>query len=530
MSHLAIDDLYTASTRLHWYRRWFFPSKMQRALESYKKSDKNNESSLQVCATFLHETWIIQRWFFSFFSDCLVKFSISPLVRATKVLNTRGLLTGEAAQANFNAVAGHQNPGLVAEALKTLNTAGLLTGEAAQANCNAVLTTHSGILLDPEMLIYWNRIPAGRLTSERFHEIIRICQAHTVDLATGRRRVIDYINREILNITHPNQNQNINTGQSTHTASVHESVSKSASNLMERYGKQIERETLLDETIVRFSNWLANLADASPKVMAAKRGMTRLSAPDYVFTDPSSQVSTKKLLALLWIALHDEAVRAGSLEDARSQLIEGLYESQRGYNLSETGVDDCNPTDKPICTAGTFNKMLEKGQGLHPDIQILFVSNESAALKYPKVVEEAAMTYLMRLSASVRAEQLDAIRQEESTVEPIWNDIKGSVTEKMFAEFGSLWGNDRNSAVFLNFLETAIYVRLSSDNLETLKQQTSSPSPETGAASVATLGFFKDSDSKTEDGTLDSIQHGASVNSLAIYTCRQQFPVLKNLQ
>jgi hypothetical protein len=47
--------------------------------------------------------------------------------------------TSEAAQANRNAVARHENPYGVAYNLKDLDRYGLLTGEVAQANFNAIV-------------------------------------------------------------------------------------------------------------------------------------------------------------------------------------------------------------------------------------------------------------------------------------------------------------------------------------------------------------------------------------------------------
>ena len=49
-----------------------------------------------------------------------------------------GLLTGDAAQVNFDTVVGHLDLGTLASALYLLNWAGLLTGEAAQSNFDVV--------------------------------------------------------------------------------------------------------------------------------------------------------------------------------------------------------------------------------------------------------------------------------------------------------------------------------------------------------------------------------------------------------
>ena len=67
-------------------------------------------------------------------------------------------------------------------------------------------------------------------------------------------------------------------------------------------------------------------------------------------------MNTLELLALSWLAVNDNGVRTGSFDDAKNQFIEGLYEIQRGYNLSEAGVD-LHGSDVFICSGGTFNKV-----------------------------------------------------------------------------------------------------------------------------------------------------------------------------
>lgn len=62
-------------------------------------------------------------------------------------------------------------------------------------------------------------------------------------------------------------------------------------------------------------------------------------------------------------------------------LFDGLYEIQRGYNLNPQGIDD-QGADTPICTSGTFNKLMETMQvaGVE-EAQIIFVTKQTATLK-----------------------------------------------------------------------------------------------------------------------------------------------------
>src|SRR3990167_7222643 len=188
---------------------------------------------------------------------------------------------------------------------------------------------------------------------------------------------------------------NINDGQSTHNASVHQAVSESATRLAQRYQLMIDGAGL-EIVIERVKAYVSNLSDDSQKNKAAKRCVLRIAAPNYTFTDPSSHITTRQLLALTFLAICDDAHRMASLDDAKAQFVEGLYEIQRGYNLSDTGVDR-GGEDRPICSAGTFNKLIEKLQGIHPDGQIRFITRETASLKLPIVVRETVRTYLLSL-------------------------------------------------------------------------------------------------------------------------------------
>lgn len=255
---------------------------------------------------------------------------------------------------------------------------------------------------------------------------------------------------------------NINDGQSTHHASVHQTVSESANRLAYRYQLVIDGEGL-EKVISSVQNYVDKLSDNSSKNKAAKSCVYRISEPNYTFTDPGSQISTRQLLALTFLAIHDDENRTGSLEDARARFVEGLYEIQRGYNLSELGVDQ-GGQDKFICSAGTFNKLIEKLQAIHPDCQILFITKQTASLKLPIVVKEEAMRYFASLAnPSTAGESVSftnlMVQVKEDGVEVIWNQIKGNITNRMFDEFGSLY-QDRADRTFTDFIDAGKYTTL----------------------------------------------------------------------
>ncbi len=265
-------------------------------------------------------------------------------------------------------------------------------------------------------------------------------------------------------------------------ASVHESVSSSATKLKEHYGDKIHG-CALQEALHEFSEWLQKQPeDFSEKIKAAKRCLPRLTAEDYHFIDPVSAVSTKQLLALMWIAIHDEERRQSSLEDVLSAFVEGLYEIQREYNISDKGVDNGAVDDKSACPAGTFNKIVEKGAGILPDVEIVFKTLVGFNLKFPRVVCEEAMIYLRGLSSRGLGLLFEEIKQDNS-VAAIWDSIKEPITNKMFDEFGSLFQNNRELPAFISIIATGEYLVLSSDDIQALEQSLSS-------ASASSQGFF----------------------------------------
>ena len=211
-----------------------------------------------------------------------------------------------------------------------------------------------------------------------------------------------------------------------------------------------------------------SLPEDSEKNKAARRCILRITAPDDIFIDPGSQITTRQLIALTFLAINDDDNREGSLEDASVQFVEGLYEIQRGYNLSDTGMDQ-GGEDRPICSAGTFNKLIEKLQSIHPDCQIQFMTRETASLKLPIVAREEAMKYLASLANPSTVEAFRAFTQlmrqvKEDGVEVIWDQIKGNIADRMFDEFGSLY-LDKADHSFAGLIEAGQYTELPDLNI-----------------------------------------------------------------
>lgn len=317
----------------------------------------------------------------------------------------------------------------------------------------------------------WERLPRHLLTQEAFERLITLSQQ------TNPSELLRQFVNQQLEINQQNQGVNINReritindGQSTHYASVHQSVSDSASKLFNLYGQWIEAAGL-QNILQMIVDYIRQLPDDSLKNMAAKRCIERIINLSH--TDLGSDLTIQQLLALSFLAVHDSAKRIGDLADARKQFVEGLYEIQRGYNLSESGAD-YDGTDDPICNDGTFNKLIEKLEGIHPDVQVLHITPAIASLKLPIVVREVARDYLSSIAEPNTIEGfrrfmqlIEQIRQDEY-VSVIWDQIKTKIVDRMFSEFGSLYHGKTDSRL-IDLVENGQYLKL--ENLSCFQEQ-----------------------------------------------------------
>lgn len=257
---------------------------------------------------------------------------------------------------------------------------------------------------------------------------------------------------------------NLNTSQSTHTASVHETVYKSAVKLYERYGFMIANHDL-DSTIDMVKNYIDNLPNDTQIKGAAQRCIARITSQQKnIFIEPRSKLTIKQLLALTFLAIHDAANRQGSIADARAQFVQGLYEIQRGYNLREDGSDN-GDIDKPICSAGSFNKLIEKIQGIHPDCEVKHITLGLASCKLPCVVREEAESHLKKLAHTNEPNELVVFTQliarlKTKGVEVIWDQIKDKISNRIFDEFGELFKNNKFDPAFGELIESGKQVEL----------------------------------------------------------------------
>ena len=180
-----------------------------------------------------------------------------------------------------------------------------------------------------------------------------------------------------------------NLDLNTHQASVHESASDSAIALAERYDLNHPENLVIDRIDVltnEINNFNLNERITNHIHEAAKRGLNRLRNSD--FTDPKSNLTIPKLIALTHIAANDkeEQHSQDTYNDYLEAIIFALYESQRLNNFMGN-VDRLDTNDSKICDSGTFNKIIEKMVSILPDCQIIVINFDIIAYKANQIVK-----------------------------------------------------------------------------------------------------------------------------------------------
>lgn len=380
---------------------------------------------------------------------------LSVLSSISTGLFSSGLLPTGRGQSNFNAIVTHNNPESAGKLLYIMS--GLLYNAEKQANFNLIMRYAHAMRMDPVTSRYWSRIPPYQISQARWMGMVACYANNENNPIAARQAWIQYVVQEFPGLFVENELDNhideqLNNSQSTHTASVHKSVSESATRLVTRYGKALSGSNL-DNLINTITTWVDSLPNENLVNKTAKRCIQRLTAPNYAFTDRVSQVSTYQLLGLIWLAIHDEEARIGTLEDAKTLFLEAFYEIQRGYNLVKTGED------RSICIGGTFNKLLEKLATIHPDVRIIFITKATAALKLAPVVREESYAYLLSLPSPTTPRALHYFSRLLSDAEDIWSQIKDKISTRMFEDFGSLYQTKENPA-FTSFIDAGVYTSL----------------------------------------------------------------------
>jgi hypothetical protein len=131
---------------------------------------------------------------------------------------------------------------------------------------------------------------------------------------------------------------------------------------------------------------------------------------------------------------------------------------------------------------------MEKLHGIHSLAEIRYITMEGAGLKLEAVVKEEAMSYSKNLLATEEGrQQLEEIagkmkEQNDYGVEAIFPEIKTSVANRLFDEFGVLFSGGKESDYFSGFIKQGKSILLN------IKDVLALLNPPASAASAS--GFF----------------------------------------
>lgn len=370
-------------------------------------------------------------------------------------------LTQESKQSITSYIYNEENVS-IAEQLKLLNRGGLLN----EISLNQLLHNENSILISAQATsLFWNRLPPHLMTIELWNNVLAIARSpeplnrlqEYLQFLYNEEERIQRVRRNQIQIRQqalplPEIRDQINDSQSVHLRSVHDSASKTAKNFYKLYGEKI-KELGVKEIILTIQNWMDQNLTNSLEHSAAKRCIRRIGDPSNKFIDKNSGISTRELLALFWIGIQDDSNRISTLEEAINQLMIGLYEIQRGYNIDAQGIDNLENKDKEICTGGTFNKIIEKLVGIHSQAVMLFITKSGATMKLPPTVKEIAMLYLNEHKELIKS-------VKENGIEVIWNDIKERIAQSLFNEYKLAFNNNINNSEFQALIDAGQYVDL----------------------------------------------------------------------
>jgi hypothetical protein len=105
---------------------------------------------------------------------------------------------------------------------------------------------------------------------------------------------------------------------------------------------------------------------------------------------------------------------------------------------------------------------MEKLNGIHPDVEVYFITHEGAYVKFPKVVAQHALNYLNRLVCPETVTDYLAIKElldsmQGNGLEPIWDKIKADVEEELWSEFRAAYTNNPNHQQFRAMIDNGNY-------------------------------------------------------------------------
>lgn len=327
------------------------------------------------------------------------------------------------------------------------------------------------------------------LNQQNFNIIMQICQ-NAADATHLSFELEAFIRR----CTAPGKP--FNPAQSTHTESVHKTVAISAMKLLKRYA-----DLKLDKCIAELVIWSDKFNTSDSIQNAAKKSVIRLVESTYI--EPQSNISMPCAMALVWVGIHDAKVLQTTEEAALEIFIKHLYEIQREYNLDKNGLDNHSKDDIFACAGGSFNKIIATlSGGLHPDVEIRYVTLKTATAKLAQVVKFCLIEHIKKTSEinfNQAKTDLASLKQNFSNKdvipEDLWQAVSSEVSKLMKDEFAE----DFQQAQLDVLIANGSYVNLDKETLENLDKLF--------VASTVTSLFFSTPPGKEEVNDNDSESH-----------------------
>jgi hypothetical protein len=356
---------------------------------------------------------------------------------ALSILRSNGILYGISAKSNFLKLYFHQYPVEFIYSLHCMFAADLIDEENAQRLFDH-FSKYQQILFSNRHL--WLQTDETLLRAQHIRNLISICIQFEDEPIRGRDMVEHYLQQFLIE---KSDIQIFNSAQSTHTTSIHQSVSASAILLKNTYPNFLDPEEM-DNILFDIKDYALELP-TQKNFLAIKSCIFRLCSPSTQFIDPKSNLTLQQLIVLFWVAIHDKKKRVCSLADGLLAFTEALYEIQREYNLDELG-NDLGGDDQPACLSGSFNKLIEKLQGRYPGIELVFISKYSASQKLKILCIEEIEQYITHQRTLYNDNEFSQLILELSThgIEQIWGNISPNIKNKFFAEFSALFNHDIN--------------------------------------------------------------------------------------
>jgi hypothetical protein len=386
------------------------------------------------------------------------------------LLQREMMLAGEDGNANIVAIASHSSPLQMTQALTNLKRHGLLSqhyrlslmtesspqllalmmvilreknllDELDDVLLIRQLKLYAPILCSERVIHLFWQIPAPQFSLALFANVIHICQQQHLT-SPEKIQQIQQLLAQVEPVAPPRQAVILSDPQSVHYSSVNLSVAQFVEGLEHLYEEKLHwlhgvdtNYGKLRDLLYHHAQQLIEQHEKTLQAQAAIRALVRFHGSALLdYLEPVRMVSTKKLMAYIYCAIFDKNKCEASLEDVCLQLIEGLYEIQRGGNLSERGVDNLSSIDSPICPAGTFTKLVEKMQGILKDCHIIFVTRTTISMKLNQVVKGEVKAHLDSMFGSTSQDEfqtlIDELKQKGISDE-LWQNIRPAVHQRM---------------------------------------------------------------------------------------------------